>query len=688
MTYKLFCKIFLLCIFFFLTKNTYTQVPDVFGQPGNRNTSSQRDTSIYETPDTSAVLYFYNDDLKHRRITDTLEAIQIYNPVYRQEYGYYQADIGSPHRQSVYQPLEREGIDLGFHHYDLYLKTARDIRFFNTNHPYSQFSYTAGTTQDEGYVNGLFAQNINNNISAAIDFSRIIHRGGYDSQRVRHTNLGLSAWYRSSNDRYYGFFTWAGNSIKQQNNGGIQSVAHLVDTLYIGRRSLIPVNIETAQSEYNHDELTYTQYFNIFRKRNSPPSVVGRDSSLVRSPQSTVDSDSLAIARDSLAVNRPPSSVGRDSVRRLSLGTGLSHRFRYKRELLKSFDTQPSPFANPDFYGIFRTNERGLRHFVRINKFENRFGAFLYLGKNDAFRFEPALTHAFVQINQEPHDSLLQELRVSGKLSTSIANVFDLNAYAHYELGANLGDYLLKGEAKLKLRSLGTLEGALLQHQYAPDLIQYRVFISQQLIWENDFKKTNETNFMVKYRLPKLNVGKKLTADISGGIQNHLLSNLIYYDTSAVPIQAENELKNIAQVFVNGNFRWGRLHAENKLVVQQTDMMYLRLPRFWSQHSLFYQGPLFKSDGIVRIGADLRYYSSFQTDNWWALTGQFHLQDDRFISQPITDVFVSVKVNRFRAFAKVGNVFQPFAFNTRLIAPNYPTRDIFFRFGLTWAFMD
>lgn len=493
MIYKLFYKIFLLGIFFLFTKNIHAQQPDIFGRTGSGYPSGQRDTSIYETPDTSTVLYFYNDDLKHRRIADTLEAVQIYNPVYRQEYGWYQGDIGSPHRQSVYQPREREGIQLGFHHYDLYLKTARDIRFFNTNHPYSQFSYTGGTTQDEGYVNGLFAQNIGKNMSAAIDFSRIIQRGGYESQRVRHTNLGLSAWYRSTNDRYYGFFTWAGNSIKQQNNGGIQDPQDLVDTLYIGRRSLIPVNIETAQSEYNHDEFTYTQYFNIFRKRGqqlvNPPSAISRDSSAVRSPQSV--SDSLSITRDSTVVKRDSSVISPPPlvVRRLSLGTGLSHRFRYKRELLKSFDTQPSPFANPDFYGIFRTNERGIRHFIRINKFENRFGAFLYLGKNDAFRFEPALTHAFVQIHQEPRVSLVQELRVSGKLSTSIANVFDLNAYGHYEFGANLGDYLLKGEAKLKLGSLGTLEGALLQHQYAPNLIQHRVFISQELIWENDLRK-------------------------------------------------------------------------------------------------------------------------------------------------------------------------------------------------------
>jgi len=282
----------------------------------------------------------------------------------------------------------------------------------------------------------------------------------------------------------------------------------------------------------------------------------------------------------------------------------------------------------------------------------------------------------------------MQELRVSANLSTSIANVFDLKGYAHYELGANRGDYMLKGDAQLRLGRFGTLEGQFWQHQYAPNLIEYRLFISQEAVWENDFKKTNETNFMVKYRLPTLQFGKKLEANISGGIENHLLSNLIYYDTTAMPVQTD-ELKNIAQVFAEANFRFGKIYSENKIVVQQTGDEHLRLPRLWSLHSVYIQGHVFKSAALVRVGADLRYQSNLKLDDWWALTGQFYRQDDKiFLSQPVTDVFLSFKVNRFRTFVMLGNTFQPLAFTTRLVAPDYPTRDMFFRFGLTWTFMD
>jgi len=588
----------------------------------------------------------------------------------------------------VYQPRLREGIDLGFHHYDLYLRPARDIRFFNTSHPYSQIKYTAGATQEEGYVNAVFAQNINERLSVAVDFSRMIHKGGYVNQRVRHTNLGLSAWYRSSNDRYYSFATWAGNSAKQQNNGGIQGDTLLLESIYEGNRDLIPVRLQDAQSEYDHNEFVLTQYFNIWRKANIdtlniehlslPDSLINPIDTLITTPTPT---DSLS---------RPPSTVRRSSSppRRPSLGTGLSHRFRYKKELLRSLDINPQPFSDPDFYGIFNTHELGLRHFSWLKKYENRFGAYMYLGKKSGFRFEPALTHAFVRLNQEPLDSTMQELRVSATVSTDIASIFKVNAYAHYELSANIGDYLLKGEAELNLGNLGTLEGRLVQHQYAPNLAQYRLFISQRVVWENDFKKTNETNFMIKYRLPKLQIGRSLSADISGGIQNHLLSNLIYYDSTAAPVQA-NELKNIAQIFVVGNFRLGKFYSENKVVLQQTDDAFLRLPSYWSEHSIFFQDRLFKGSALVRFGADIRYNSNFQADNWQPLIGQFYRQNTpAFIFQPTTDVFLSFKVNRFRAFFKLGNLFQPLAFNTRLIAPDYPTRDFFFRFGLNWTFMD
>ena len=682
-----------------LASQVYSQIPPSPGQFGEIDTLSLRDTIPFDAPDTSAVKYFYANDFSSRRIVDTLEKAHRYNPIINQKYGYYElGDFGSPHHQTVYQPREREGIDVGFHNYDLYLKKARGLRFFNTAHPYSQFSYTAGASQEEGFVNAVFAQNLNPNLSAAVDYSRIVQKGAYDGQRVRHTNLGVSAWYRTKNDRYYGLFTWAGNSIKQQNNGGIQGDTLLTDPNYEGNRDLIPTRLaETTQTEYDHDELVYTQYFNVLRKRSPQP--ISPQSAVLDSLLVTRDSlvrDSLFVIRDSLLTT--PDSLTRNSqlatlnpqpaTRNPQLGTGFSHRFRYKREELKSFDTDPTPASDEDFYGIFRTHERGLRHFINLRKFENRFGAFLFLGKNDEFRFEPALTHAFVRLDQESMDSTMQELRVSANLTTSIADVFDLNGYAHYELGANRGDYMFKGDAKLKLGRLGVLEGQFLQHQYSPNLIEYRVLISHEAVWENDFKKTNETNFMVKYRLPTLKLGKLLEADISGGIENHLLSNLIYYDTTAMPVQAP-ELKNIAQVFAEANFRFGKIYSENKVVVQQTGDEYLRLPRLWSQHSVYFQGTVFKSAALLRVGADVRYQSNLMLDDWWALTGQFYRQDEQnFTSQPLTDVFLSFKVNRFRTFVMLGNAFQPLAFNTRLAAPDYPTRDMFFRFGLTWAFMD
>jgi len=336
-----------------LSSHAFAQIPPSPGQFGEIDTLALRDTIPFGVPDTSAVKYFYAHDFTPHRIVDTLEKVHRYNPIIRQKYGYYElGDFGSPHRQTVYQPRSREGLDLGFHNYDLYVKKAHEQRFFNTSHPYSQFMYTAGATQEEGFVNAVFAQNLSPNSSAAIDYSRIIHRGAYEGQRVRHTNLGVSIWYRTKNDRYYGLFTWAGNAIKQQNNGGIQDNSLLTDPDFEGNRSLIPTRLtETAQTEYDHDEFVYTQYFNVFRKRNGQQldslSVI-RDSLFVT--RDSLVRDSLFVIRDSLvgdSISQKPKLPTRDSLRPPStvhrppsLGTGFSHRFRYKRERLKSFDTK------------------------------------------------------------------------------------------------------------------------------------------------------------------------------------------------------------------------------------------------------------------------------------------------------------------------------------------------------------
>ncbi len=646
-------------------------IPNIEGLGDNTpNYSQGRDSTGFQPPlDTANVKYFHDNEFQVYEIIDTMDHIQRYNPVFTQEFGYYHlGNFGSPHRQLVYQPRVRKGIDMGFHHYDLYTKKADDIRFYNTASPHTDFMYTAGS-QENALVKATFTQNINSRINLGVDYGRIIHAGGYQNQRVRHTNLGLSGWYKSENDLYYGLVSWAGNRIKQQNNGGIFNEADLLDEDYIGERDLIPVTLgETAQTEYDYDEFTYSHYLNLWRKADKKiePKV----------PE-----------LDTLPKRRRVKTSGRN-IRTPRPGVGLSHRFRYQKEQLKFFDTDPTPISAPDFYGIFKTNEIGLRHFINIRKIENRFGAFLYIGKNEAFSFKPALSHAFVFINQEPEEYLLQELRVSAELSTSILNVFDVKADGYYELGTNLGDYLLRGKAGLQVGKLGKLEGQLLQHQYSPNLLQRKLFVSQEQVWETDFKKTNETNLRIQYSLPNIQLSKTSRFQLKGGIQNHLINNLIYYDTLAMPIQA-TELKNIFQIFIEGNVSLWKLHLENRFVFQQSDLVGLRLPGFWSQHSAFFQGNLFKGAALMKLGADVRMNTSFRGDNWQIVTGQFFNQD--FVNQgvyPIVDVFADFKVNRFEAFVKMENISQAILQRTLIVAPNYPTRDMNFRFGIFWTFID
>ncbi len=674
----------LLFIFLAFSVNTYAQRPGSPGSTsfpgspggfGNTNSSpQQRDSSGFDAPrDTSTVLYFYDNDFKTRRIIDTIGQVQRYNPVFLQEYGYYHlGNLGSPHRQLVYQPRLRKGVDMGFHHYDLYLKKADQLRFFNTSHPHTKLTYTAGGNQEDALTNAVFTQNINSTTNIAIDYKRIVHAGGYQNQRTRHTSIGASGWYRSRNDSYYGLAGWSSNRIKQQNNGGILDVDDLEDDDFTGARPLIPVTLAgTAQTEYDHDEFTYSHYLNLWRKAGKP---IAKDT----------------LIADSLGKRKPVFKKTR-KIPTPKLGTGLSHHFRYQKEQVKFFDTNPTPDTDEDFYGIFKTNERGIRHFINLKKIENRFGAFLYLGENDAFSFQPALSHAFVILDQEPEESLMQELRVSGKLSTSIADVLNVEAYGHYELGANLGDYLLRSEASLRVGKLGLLEGQLLQHQYEPNLIQRRLFVSQEMVWETDFKKTNETNFMVKYSLPNLSLSETAQLHLSGGIQNHLINNLIYYDTSALPVQ-EEALKNIFQIFIRADVQMWKFRAENRFVFQQTDktnQIGLKLPSFWSQHSVFFQDNLFKGAALVKLGVDIRSNTSFRADDWQIVTGQFYNQNViKFGVYPVVDGFLDFKVNRFRAFFKMENISQAILQRTLIVAPNYPTRDMAFRFGLSWVFID
>ncbi len=209
------------------------------------------------------------------------------------------------------------------------------------------------------------------------------------------------------------------------------------------------------------------------------------------------------------------------------------------------------------------------------------------------------------------------------------------------------------------------------------------MFVSQQLLWENNFNKTLETNLAVTYGLPKINF------EISG--QYHLLNNYIYYDTLAFPQQTGIPI-SILQLIINQNFKVGSFHLDNSIVLQSTSEDEIRLPSFYSKNSLYFEGKIFKKVMLLRTGFDLRMSSNYFATYYHPLAGQFQLQDKEEISfYPAVDVFLTFKVKTLRFFIKGENLTHVIYDQYKELfvqVADYPQPFFNMRLGLSWQFLN
>ncbi len=258
---------------------------------------------------------------------------------------------------------------------------------------------------------------------------------------------------------------------------------------------------------------------------------------------------------------------------------------------------------------------------------------------------------------------------------------YGLKLKAHFGLLDNRADYLLQGNLFFGLpKQNAQLNISASSRGYEPTLQQFRVYVSQQKLWETDFQKTIENKVS-----GRIDWSDKLL--IQGNY--FLINNLIFWDTLAFPQQSDT-ITNIGQLMVRLNLNIGSFHFDNAVVLQQTDNSILRFPTIATKHSLYFEGNLFKNALFGRVGLDIRYNTAYYFDNFQPVTGQFYQQNDWQQSLiPIVDGFASFQVKSFRAFVKLENLNHLIDANqVYFTAPNFPMRDWTFRFGVSWYFAD
>ena len=225
----------------------------------------------------------------------------------------------------------------------------------------------------------------------------------------------MGIWY-PVNPRYEFFLTYARNTDKQQENGGI-----VTDTVFGGGQFSGPIDAEIRLP----DEQALTRHANWTLHWTHHLKLAG--------------------ARDSV----PGKRVLR-----------ASHTVEWSNRTFKFSDPGSSPGStlrsDSLFFDTFLVDRRGIRHFLQLQHLDNHFTFNTFKAKvagqpSDVLAL--GLTHRLFILKQEPlADSVFSNLFLTGDLKINPSERFSLEATGKLGMLSNFGEYQVKGALKDRAR--------------------------------------------------------------------------------------------------------------------------------------------------------------------------------------------------------------------------------------------
>lgn len=613
--------------------------------------------------ETNEVYYFYPDNPEQiYQFTDTLISTQFFqfDPARNGEFDYASlGSVGGPLQPLFYQWEDRSGSRAGINIFDPYLKKESDIKFYTKSKAFSDFYYSQGVEQNDHVFRGDFGRSFDNGIKVSVKHDRLIHSLNnaalplngqaftpYPSAKNTSFLTGLA--FQKPGGNYQAFVTYAHNEINQLYTGGIinndtittliDDIIQSADTLDVGISIPSFIEDESARLRYRMREVALSQSF------------------------------TLAGKKDSTAVT--------------SRVFNINHKVKYSSDLYRFSDV----VANEDYYGDLVTDDRGLRVILNQNAWNNYFGLNTVRLK-DGVEVPSTLgdirlgvRHQYARFDGEGYERIFNNVFVEGSWKVNPISQLTLDIFGQLGVLDNIGDFRLKAAANLDLGKLGVLQGLIRQQRYDPSMYAQQNLVTQVPVWDNDFDKSFNSELGFKYLLPK----QKLEA----GLSYFLLDNHVYYDATLNPAQ-KNGAINLLQLYLKKDFRWNIFHLENVVMVQQSTDEVIQLPDWWSRHSLYAQRKIFNNIMLARFGLDLRLNAPYFANGFNPALGQFFVQSEREVDlYPAVDVHFGFVVETFRIFLKMENINSLLTTDVFYQIPYYPQKELAFRFGLSWRFLD
>jgi hypothetical protein len=594
-----------------------------------------------------------------KKLDTTINQVQKFDPGYLHNLG----TPGSPVFPLIWDPFKTPGFDLGFHQFDAYRLTNENLKMYNTQNPYAELFYVQGA-QDIQSFRATYSQNIKPywNFSFLLDGLNT-NKGYYEAQGTQLTKTAANTWYRSPNGHYMAMASVIFNNFQAQENGAIASDSLFLNSTAANRIGL-PVNFGayslpiSAKQAYIENFVSARQYYRFGRVEN----VKVRDT----------DSVATRILHPEFFISHT-FDYHDNKYTYNDAFTGLPFTHAYLDPIKTEGKYESEEFSNKIAIGRAEFN-----HPVKVkNKVDSG-----TLNKEPLF-FQVygkyAIIKAFQQSGKFDEKDNYNNTSVGFEVEKN--GRFGLTASGEYFLsGFNQYDYLLNADLRLPfIKKILPQFNVNLKSQQITQSYTDELFDGNHFLWQNWFKSSNFNSATAWF-------SDTLGFKLGGAYQTAM--NLVYYDTTAYPVQDPGTV-TYARVFLSKEFRFWRFNFLNNINYQKvlSHSYDVRVPDWLFRMSWFYQDYFFKKALFFQGGFDFSYSSAYKGYAYMPEISRFYVQDKINIGNyQVWDVWIAGKVKRFVGFVKIEHVNQGFSGNWYFVAPHYPLYPVVYRVGVRWTF--
>lgn len=594
--------------------------------------------------------YYYVQQPSELFSIDTgLQDMEAYNFMQRPQWDYFNlGNTGQAHYATNFQWQESKGFKSGMIAFDNYKYTRDKIKYYKIAKPLSEINYFLGSKR-ENIFGAKFAHNLKNRLNYGVDFHRIQSTGVYQNIRTRNGDFSMYGIFYSKNSRYELSLALTFNKLKTEESGGLVQDFVNDASLKEPNKDFYDPKISEGITQHKNLDVWVTNTYHLGKHK--------------------IDS-----INDTLSIKKFYPSIS------FSYSTGT------QRNTFEFVDNA----ADSLYYGDFMQQVDSTFYRLYYHQIPNRLSVSYsgLMAKKDSlqyknFRAEVGVQHDNIELWQNRKEFTTNNLHVDGYIQSNAQSKkpWYYEARAHYYFtGYNQNDWKVAAFFGYDFKKWGKVRVAGGLEQQEATWIEHSYF-SESLTWENTFNKKTRTHFEFQYQIPRWRL------QLDAGYQ--VLGSYIYFNEQAQPQQLSEALQ-YWHVSASKMLQYKIWHFDNFVGVQgSSNDAILRLPQLYLKSSFYVEGKIFKGKMLGRVGADLRYNTSFAANAWQPLVGQFYLQNQQNMQfTPVLDIFLSFKVKTLRVFAKANYINEGLIQNNYYTALGYPDRGRTFAGGFIWRFFE